>query len=36
MAGSATWKFRARVRRESSYPYSEGYSAKTVKVKVLG
>ena len=35
MAGAATWKFRARVRRESSYPYLEGYSAKTVKVKVL-
>jgi hypothetical protein len=35
MAGSATWKFRARVRRESSYPYTLGYSAKTVKVKVL-
>lgn len=34
MAGAATWKFRARVRRESSYPYYEGYSAKTVKVKV--
>jgi hypothetical protein len=36
MAGAATWKFRARVRRESSYPYLEGYSAKTVKVKVRG
>jgi len=36
MAGAATWKFRARVRRESSYPYTEGFSAKTVKVKVLG
>src|SRR4051794_6697497 len=35
MAGAATWKFRARVRRESSYPYIEGYSAKTIKVKVL-
>jgi hypothetical protein len=35
MAGAATWKFRARVRRESSYPYIEGYSAKTVKVKVV-
>jgi hypothetical protein len=34
MAGAATWKFRARVRRESSYPYIEGYSAKTVKVNV--
>lgn len=35
MAGAATWKFRARVRRETSYPYMLGYSAKTVKVKVL-
>jgi hypothetical protein len=35
MAGAATWKFRARVRRESSYPYLEGYSQKTVKVKVV-
>jgi hypothetical protein len=35
MAGAATWKFRARVRRETSYPYLEGYSAKTVKVKVV-
>lgn len=35
MAGAATWKFRARVRRESSYPYIEGYSAKTVKVQVV-
>ena len=35
MAGAATWKFRARVRRESSYPYIEGYSRRTVKVKVL-
>jgi hypothetical protein len=34
MAGAATWKFRARVRRESSYPYIEGFSLKTVKVKV--
>jgi hypothetical protein len=34
MAGAATWKFRARVRRESSYPFIEGFSAKTVKVKV--
>ena len=34
MAGAATWKFRARVRRESSYPYIEGYSRKAVKVKV--
>jgi hypothetical protein len=35
MAGSATWKFRARVRRESSYPYIEGYSLRSVKVKVI-
>jgi hypothetical protein len=35
MAGAAIWKFRARVRRESSYPYIEGYSRKTVKVEVL-
>ena len=34
MAGAATWKFRARVRQESSYPFIGGYSAKTVKVKV--
>jgi hypothetical protein len=36
MAGAATWKFRARVRRETSYPYIEGYSRKNVKVKVVG
>lgn len=36
MAGAATWKFRARVRRDSSYPYTLGYSAKPVKVKVVG
>jgi hypothetical protein len=36
MAGAATWRFRARVRRESSYPYLEGYSRKPMKVKVLG
>jgi hypothetical protein len=35
MAGAATWKFRARVRRETSYPYLEGFSTKTVKVKVI-
>ena len=35
MAGAATWKFRARVRRETSYPYIEGFSAKTIKVKVI-
>ena len=34
MAGAATWKFRARVRRETSYPYLEGFSLKTVKVRV--
>ena len=34
MAGAATWRFRARVRRDSSYPYELGYSAKQVKVKV--
>lgn len=36
MAGSATWRFRARVRKESSYPYELGYSAKPVRVKVVG
>jgi hypothetical protein len=35
MAGTATWRFRARVRRESSYPYMLGYSLKTVKVTVV-
>jgi hypothetical protein len=35
MAGAATWKFRARVRQETSYPYTLGYSTKTVKVKVV-
>ncbi|MEA2493099.1 MAG: hypothetical protein QOJ29_1010 [Thermoleophilaceae bacterium] len=35
MAGAATWKFRARVRAESSYPYTSAYSGKTVRVKVL-
>jgi hypothetical protein len=34
MAGAATWKFRARVRRETSYPYLEGLSKGTVKVSV--
>lgn len=34
MAGAATWKFRARVRTDSSYPYALGYSAKPIKVKV--
>jgi hypothetical protein len=36
MAGAATWKFRARVRRESSYPYELGYSANQPKVRVVG
>lgn len=35
MAGAATWKFRARVRRVLEYPYELGYSAKRVKVRVL-
>ena len=35
MAGAATWKFRARVRKDSSYPYELGYSAKPIKVKVV-
>jgi hypothetical protein len=36
MAGAATWRFRARVRTDSSYPYGLGYSAKMVRVKVIG
>ena len=36
MAGAATWRFRARVRRESSYPYELGYSQKPVRVRVVG
>ncbi|MFL5894587.1 MAG: hypothetical protein ACJ76Z_05675 [Thermoleophilaceae bacterium] len=35
MAGAATWKFRARVRVDTSYPYSLGYSARAIKVKVV-
>ena len=35
MAGAATWKFRARVRTDSSYPYALGYSKKAVKVRVF-
>jgi hypothetical protein len=35
MAGAATWRFRARVRRESSYPYELGLSAKRVTVRVV-
>lgn len=34
MAGAATWKFRARVRKDSSYPYEIGYSVKPVRVRV--
>lgn len=34
MAGAATWRFRARVRKDSSYPYEIGYSTKPVKVRV--
>jgi hypothetical protein len=35
MAGAATWKFRARVRKETSYPFEIGRSQKLVKVKVV-
>jgi hypothetical protein len=35
MAGAATWKFRARVRADSSYPYALGYCRKPIKVRVL-
>jgi hypothetical protein len=35
MAGAANWKFRARVRKDSSYPYELGYTAKPIKVKVV-
>jgi hypothetical protein len=35
MAGAATWKFRARVRRVLEYPFELGYSTKRVKVRVL-
>jgi hypothetical protein len=36
MAGAATWRFRARVRQETSYPYAIGVSRKPVKVRVVG
>lgn len=36
MAGAATWRFRARVRKVLEYPYELGTSRGTVKVKVLG
>jgi hypothetical protein len=35
MAGAATWKFRARVRKETSYAFEIGFSKKPVKVKVV-
>ena len=35
MAGAATWRFRARVRRDSSYPFELGTSARPVRVRVL-
>lgn len=35
MAGAATWRFRARVRRDSSYPYELGTSPKAITVKVV-
>jgi hypothetical protein len=35
MAGAATWRFRARVRVDTAYPYTTGYSPKPVKVKVV-
>jgi hypothetical protein len=35
MAGKATWKFRARVRKVLEYPYELGVSTKPVKVRVL-
>jgi hypothetical protein len=35
MAGAATWKFRARVRKETSYPYELGMTENRVKVTVL-
>jgi hypothetical protein len=35
MAGAATWKFRARVRKETSYAFEIGFSEKPVKVKVV-
>jgi hypothetical protein len=36
MAGAATWRFRARVRQESSYPYEVGFSGRPVTVRVIG
>jgi hypothetical protein len=35
MAGAATWRFRARVRRETSYPFELGLSARPITVKVV-
>jgi hypothetical protein len=35
MAGAATWRFRARVRRDGSYPYEVGMTTKKVQVKVV-
>src|SRR3954452_4194693 len=35
MAGAATWRFRARVRRETSYPFELGLSLRPVTVKVV-
>jgi hypothetical protein len=35
MAGAATWKFRARVRKDGSYPFEIGVLAKPIKVKVV-
>jgi hypothetical protein len=35
MAGAATWRFRARVRRETSYPFELGLSLKPVTVEVV-
>lgn len=34
MAGAATWRFRARVRKDGLYPYESGLSGKQVRVKV--
>lgn len=34
MAGAANWKFRARVRADSSYPYALGQTRKPVSVRV--
>jgi hypothetical protein len=35
MAGAATWKFRVRVRKETSYAFEIGFSEKPVNVKVV-